>query len=78
MARKKDRKDRGLLAGRLKELRKAAGLSQQELATRCGFSWSMVASLEQGKARNPTLETLRALSRVLGVTLDDLAGESQS
>lgn len=65
-----------LLSGRIKELREAAGLSQQELATRADLSVSQVAKLEQGAKADPRLSTLLALAGALGVKpgqiLDDL------
>jgi transcriptional regulator with XRE-family HTH domain len=57
---------------RLKELRKAAGLSQMELARVSGLSLSIITQLEQGRADDPKLSTLKALARALGCTLDDL------
>jgi transcriptional regulator with XRE-family HTH domain len=63
------------LARRLQELRRAAKMSQPELASRSGVSLSLLAKLEQGVADNPRLSTLRALARALGVSLDMLAGQ---
>jgi DNA-binding XRE family transcriptional regulator len=53
----------------------AAGLSQQELATKAGLSMSLIAQLEQGFKDDPKLSTVRALANTLGVTLDELAGD---
>jgi transcriptional regulator with XRE-family HTH domain len=59
----------------LRAARRAASLSQRELAGRIGTSQSAVARLEQGEA-NPTLETLRrwaaATGHELRVTLEPL------
>jgi transcriptional regulator with XRE-family HTH domain len=60
---------------RLRELRIAAGLTQQELAVRAGLSVSAVAHLEVGRIPDPRVSTLQALARALGVSLDSLAGE---
>jgi transcriptional regulator with XRE-family HTH domain len=49
----------------LAELRKAAGLTQEELAERAGISWSQVQKLEYGRSR-PTWQTLQGLARALG------------
>src|SRR5262249_49738432 len=52
---------------RLRELREAAGLSRKELAQRAGMrSEAGVRNLEQG-IRNPSWETVLALSKALGV-----------
>lgn len=61
------------LGPRLRATRRAAGLSQQQLADRAGLSVSAVSKAEQGLTdpRGPTLE---ALARALGVTEADLSG----
>lgn len=59
---------------RLKELREAAGLSQQELADRIGFHKLSVAKIEQG-IREPTWASVLALANALGVTSDAFAKE---
>lgn len=63
---------------RLRELRTAAGKTQQELATAAGLSWSVIAQIEQGKTPNPRLDTLQALARALGVTVSRLIGEEEA
>jgi transcriptional regulator with XRE-family HTH domain len=61
-----------MLAQRIRELRDAAGLSQQALAMAAGLSISVVTQLEQGQREDPRLSTVVALARALGVTLDEL------
>src|SRR5262245_58508846 len=63
------------LAGRIKALREAAGLSQQEVATRGDLSLSLVAKLEQGKKADPRASTLLALAGALGVRPGQLLDE---
>jgi transcriptional regulator with XRE-family HTH domain len=53
-------------AGRLKELRRQAELTQQELSERSGVSKAGIADLEQGR-REPTWATVIALAQALGV-----------
>lgn len=64
------------LAQRIKSLREAAGLSQQDVATRGQLSVSLVAKLEQGKKADPRTSTLLALATALqvrpGALLEDL------
>lgn len=64
------------LSQRIKALREASGLSQQEVATRGDLSLSLVAKLEQGKKADPRASTILALAAALGVKpgqlLDDL------
>jgi transcriptional regulator with XRE-family HTH domain len=63
------------LGARLRALREAAGLSQQEVATRAGISLSVVFQLEQGKRKDPKLSTLVALAEALGTDVGKLALE---
>jgi transcriptional regulator with XRE-family HTH domain len=56
-------------AGRLKELREQAGLSQKELADRVGQTVRQVSRLETG-AQKPSWETALALCRALGVSCE--------
>jgi putative transcriptional regulator len=53
-------------AGRLRELREGAGLTQAELAGRSGLTREGVAQLETGR-RKPAWETVLALCGALGV-----------
>ncbi|HEY7309662.1 MAG TPA: helix-turn-helix transcriptional regulator [Gemmataceae bacterium] len=53
-------------AGRLRELRAQAGLSQKELADKAGIVLSAVGHLEAGR-RSPSWETVLALCAALGV-----------
>ena len=66
------------LAEKLVALRKAAGLTQQDLAQAAGLSVSIVVKLEIGKTADPRASTLRALARALGVTVNDLLGDEPS
>ena len=62
---------RGRLGARLKQLRHARRLTQEQLAERAGLSYKFLGELERGRG-NPTLTTLAALSDALGVRLVDL------
>jgi transcriptional regulator with XRE-family HTH domain len=53
-------------AGRLRELREAAGLTQQQLADKAGMKLGGIRDLEQGR-RSPTWETVLAIAAGLGV-----------
>jgi transcriptional regulator with XRE-family HTH domain len=55
------------LSERVRALRAAAGLSQQEVAVRADLSLSQVSKLEQGTKADPRVSTLLALARALGV-----------
>jgi len=56
-------------AGRLKELREAAGMSQKELAERVGVLREAVARWEAGN-REPSWGNVLALAAALGVTCE--------
>ena len=58
---------------RLQELRKAAGLSQSQLAARAGVPIDSLRNWEQDKAL-PKIDTAALLAVALGVSLDRLAG----
>lgn len=60
-----------LVINRLGELRRSAGLTQQELAFKANLSISTVAKVEQGKTA-PALDTARAIAAALGVTIDEI------
>src|SRR4051795_8546383 len=54
---------------RLLKQRLSAGLTQQQLAVASGVAQADISRIEHGQA-NPTADTLNALARPLGVTLD--------
>jgi transcriptional regulator with XRE-family HTH domain len=58
-------------AANLRRLRKAAGLSQEELAFRADIHRTQISFIEGGK-RLPRLDTLVKLAGALGVTANDL------
>ncbi len=60
-----------LLASNVRVLRHAQGVSQEELAARCGLHRTYVGSIERGE-RNATLSTLEVLASVLGITVPQL------
>jgi DNA-binding XRE family transcriptional regulator len=59
-------------AGRLKELREQAGLTQGQLAERCGVNRFSIAQLEQGRYK-PTWESVLALANGLGISCEAFA-----
>lgn len=60
-----------MLGTRLAMLRKAAGMNQTQLAQLLKISCSAVGMYEQGR-REPSLETLAAIARIFGVSIDFL------
>ena len=59
---------------RVKSARAALDLSQKDLADAVGVSRQTMNAIEQGDY-NPTIKLCRAISKILGKTLDDLFGE---
>ncbi len=59
------------LGQRIKELRRARGWSQEELAERMESGAKYLSSLERGR-ENPTLEMLMKLAKALKVDLVDV------
>ena len=59
------------LADRVRQLRRAKGLTQEELGWSGGIDPKHVAAVERG-ATNPTLSTLLGIAKALGVTLSEL------
>ena len=58
---------RKLVGRNFARLRKAKGLTQEEVEARSGFSQQYLSSLERGR-RNPTVITLYELAGALGVS----------
>ena len=55
----------------IRDLRKAAGVSQEELAKQCGVSRQTINAIENNKY-DPTLSLAFSLARALGTTVDGL------
>jgi len=56
---------------RVRELREARGLSQEELAFRARVHRTYLGGIERGE-RNPSLKNIAAIAEALGVTLSEL------
>jgi predicted ATPase/DNA-binding XRE family transcriptional regulator len=61
------------LGDRLRALRQAAGLTQEELAERAGLTAHAVSALERGTRTRPHPHTLRSLASALQISDRDLA-----
>lgn len=62
---------RKLVGGNVKNARIAAGMTQEELAERSGFSQQYISGLERGQ-RNPTIVSIYELGQALGVSHEQL------
>ena len=59
------------LGDRLRVLREARGLTQEELGEKAGITWHFVSSIERAR-KGATTETLAKLAAALDVTLSEL------
>lgn len=55
------------IAERIADLRKAVGLTQEELAQKAGLTKDYIGLIERGKHTNLTMQTISALADALGV-----------
>ncbi len=63
-----------IIGENIRRLRRARGISLGELAKKAEISKSTLSAIEAGKA-NPTISTLWAISKALGVPFSSLIGE---
>ncbi len=56
---------------KVRELRRAKGLSQEELAFRAGIHQNYLGGVERGE-RNPALDNIAGIAKALGVTPGEL------
>ncbi len=57
--------------------RRELGLTQQELAERCGFPYQVISGLERGR-QSIYVERLADIAQVLGVSADYLLGLTEN
>ena len=62
------------MENKIRALRSEMGLSQEELARRCGVSRQTINAIEKGDY-NPTIRLCIAICRALNRTLDELFWE---
>jgi transcriptional regulator with XRE-family HTH domain len=55
----------------VRELRAQQGLSQEQLAQRCGLHRTYIGGIERGE-RNPSLDNIGKIAAALSVKLTDL------
>jgi transcriptional regulator with XRE-family HTH domain len=63
------------IGSRVRERRKAHRLSQEQLASQAGLTWSAIQRLEAGQVTDPHYSTLSSIAHVLGTTVAELVGE---
>lgn len=60
----------------LKKIRTQKGITQEELATKCGVSQQAVCNYEAG-IREPSLYTVKRIASTLDCTVDELLAEDE-
>ena len=60
------------LADNLKRLRKAKNLTQEKLARLADLTNNPIIKIEAGKNQNPTLATLKSISKALDISVNEL------
>jgi len=63
-----------MLTKKVFALRKKAGWSQQKLAEKAGLSYNMITKIEQGVAKQPTIQTVIKIADAFNISLDELVG----
>ncbi|MCX0356152.1 helix-turn-helix domain-containing protein, partial [Clostridium perfringens] len=56
-----------MLGENLKKIRNNKGMSTRELARKCNMCNSIIANIESGKSKNPTIDTVKKLAKALNV-----------
>lgn len=57
---------------KIKEIREAAGMTQQQLSERSGVARSIINGLETGRTKTTTTATLRKIATALDKKVDDI------
>lgn len=57
---------------KIKEVREAKGMTQEELSRSSGISRVTISGLENGTARATTTKTLMAIANALGVSVEQI------
>jgi transcriptional regulator with XRE-family HTH domain len=63
------------LGARLKRIRNAKQMTLRELGRSAFISHSFIADIESGRCSNPTVDTIEALAKSLGVSMMELLEE---
>lgn len=62
---------------KINEYKKKLGMTTEELSDRSGVPIGTLNKILSGVTRDPKLETLKAIARVLGLSLDDFDDSNQ-
>ena len=59
-------------SSKIKRIREKLGLSQEKLARLADVSNNTIINIEAGKQDNPTIDTLKKVSKALNVSVEEL------
>ncbi len=62
------------LGKRLQNMRRSAGLTQQQLCQAANLSFSTLTKIERGAIKSPSIFTVQSIAGALGMGLDELLG----
>lgn len=66
-----------MVLSKLKELKAAKGLTNQQIADLSGVPLSTVTRVFNGQTDNPNIQTLEDIVKGMGITLEDITGVKQ-
>ena len=61
-----------VIAKNIKRLRKERGISQDKLSKLADVSFHTITKIEAGNTSNPTVDTVKKIAKVFGVSVDEL------
>jgi len=65
-------KQEATIGENIRKYRNKLGISQDVLSKKANLAFHTIAKIEAGATPNPTIETVKKIADVLGVTLDEL------
>ncbi|MFA4890971.1 MAG: helix-turn-helix transcriptional regulator [Candidatus Gracilibacteria bacterium] len=65
-------KEESIIGDNIKKYRNKLGISQDVLSKKANLAFHTIAKIEAGSTPNPTINTVKKIVDVLGVSLDDL------
>ncbi|MFC1567081.1 helix-turn-helix domain-containing protein [bacterium] len=66
-----------MLREQLRKYRKKNNMSQQKLAEKAKLSYNAVTKIEQGSAKNPTIQTISKIADAFNISIDELVGKKK-
>lgn len=63
---------------KLKQIRESKGLGVNQLALKSGVNASQISRFENGKRKDPQMDTVKKLAKALDVSISELSGNGDS